>query len=41
MAQYYIIADKNGEVIREGNFSEAEICMVAKAGYRVFENENA
>jgi hypothetical protein len=40
MKQRYTIMDKNGKIIREGNFTEPEIRMVAKAGYRVFEGTN-
>jgi hypothetical protein len=40
MSQHYIIADKAGNVIREGNFSEPEVRMVAKAGYRVFNGQS-
>lgn len=34
----YVITDKGGKVIKKGNFSEPEVRMVAKAGFRVFEN---
>lgn len=40
MAQHYIITDKRGDVIREGDFSEPEVRMVAKAGYRVFQGKD-
>lgn len=40
MAEHYIITDKSGNVVREGDFSEPEVRMVAKAGYRVFEKGN-
>jgi hypothetical protein len=36
MSQHYIITDKSGNMIREGDFTEPEMRMVAKAGYRVF-----
>lgn len=34
------ITNKNGKIIKQGNFTEPEIRMVARAGYRVFENGN-
>jgi len=37
MSQHYIITDKSGNMIREGDFTEPEMRMVARAGYRVFE----
>jgi hypothetical protein len=40
MAQHYIITDKSGRFIREGDFTEPEMRMVAKAGYRVFEDRD-
>lgn len=40
MAQHYTIADKSGKIIREGEFTEPEVRMAAKAGYRVFEQGN-
>lgn len=38
--QYYMIADKAGKIIREGEFTEPEVRMAAKAGYRVFEQSH-
>lgn len=35
--RHYVITDRSGRRLREGNFTEPEVRMVAKAGYRVFE----
>lgn len=32
-----IITDKNGRFIKKGNFTQPEVRMIAKAGYRVFD----
>ena len=40
MAQHYIITDKSGRFVREGDFTEPEMRMVARAGYRVFESRD-
>lgn len=40
MMQRYTIMDKSGRIVREGNFTEPEVRMIAKAGYRVFEGTN-
>lgn len=34
------IKDRKGSIIKTGNFTEPEIRMAAKAGYRVFEDGN-
>ena len=39
MTKHYTIKDKSGKFIREGYFTEPEVRMVAKAGYRVFEGQ--
>ena len=40
MLQHYIIKDKTGRVVIEGEYTEPEVRMVARAGYRVFEGSN-
>lgn len=40
MLQHYIIMDRSGQIVREGDLSEPEVRMVAKAGYRVFEGKD-
>lgn len=37
MKKRYAIADKNGRKVKTGIFSEPEVRMAAKAGFRVFE----
>lgn len=37
---HYLITDRSGRRLREGNFTEPEVRMAAKAGYRVFETGN-
>ena len=37
---HYVITDKSGRRLREGDFTEPEVRMVAKAGFRVFETGN-
>lgn len=40
MSKHYVIKDKGGRFIREGDFTEPEMRMVVKAGYRVFEDRD-
>ena len=40
MANAITITDKNGKLIKKGDFSEPEIRLVARAGYRVFKNDS-
>jgi len=40
MNKYYKILDKSDKIMRDGNFTEPEIRMVAKAGFRVFESND-
>lgn len=36
MDKQYAIADKNGNWMKTGTFSQAEVRMAAKAGFRIF-----
>lgn len=40
MNKRYNITDKSGKVMKSGLFSEPEVRMAAKAGFRVFEINN-
>jgi hypothetical protein len=35
-----IITDKNGSFIKKGDFTQPEVRMIAKAGYRVFDESS-
>lgn len=39
MDERIVIANKQGQPVKTGHFSEPEIRMAAKAGYRVFKGE--
>jgi hypothetical protein len=34
------LVERGGKIMRDGNFTEPEIRMVAKAGFRVFESND-
>lgn len=38
MKNRIVIEDRQGNIIKAGNFTEPEMRMAAKAGYRVFED---